>query len=138
MANDSDILADVQARLQGLGVFGEVVRGAGPGEEEIPPDRGAVCWVQRAGWREGDRTEDEHHRDLVVRVWIDCWGDGPEDRSERLVALETAVLGALDGQRLADVTFPAFTKVVSGAEDNRPAVKAGRVLLTLQTRYRRL
>lgn len=113
---DDVALEDVVARLRATSLFDAVIDDT-PWDEPQSGATGAVAWVARETWTEGDRAMPiTNLRDLEYRVWIAVRGTDRRTNRARLARIEAAAQDALTGVALGGFTMPAFTRISRGGD----------------------
>lgn len=118
IGNDGDVLDDAQGRLQATGAFDGVYRSA------LPESRGGAAGDRLAAvvapldWEQTDDVDDETLVQSTRRVrWtltLIVRDDDPEARERALEKLLAVAQNALDGQALAALTIPDWTRLRRG------------------------
>lgn len=115
---DDYVFRDIEDRIEALGFFGLVQRGASPAESPLPGSEGRLCWFRRQSWKEL-RTGSPSIVDRVVQysLWIAIRGDEPAQTADLLQQAEAYVLNALNLVSLASITYPMHTTLGQGVEE---------------------
>lgn len=118
MGRDWDVLDDARERLLATGEFDGVYRSALPETRGQRAGDSRSAGVAPADWEEVDDADDETLVQALRRVrWtltLCVRDDDPEARERTLDRLLAVAQNALDGQALADLAIPAWTRLRRG------------------------